>query len=73
MIYKNYQAQISYSEEDDVFIGRVVNVEHDIIAFDGYSVEELKQAFKTVIDDYLLDCANAGRQPESPLLEEMAA
>jgi predicted HicB family RNase H-like nuclease len=73
MIYKNYHAQISYSEEDDVFIGRVVNVERDIIAFDGYSVEELKQAFKTVIDDYLQDCEKAGRQPESPLLEEMAA
>ena len=73
MIYKNYRAEISYSEEDEVFIGRVVNMETDIIAFDGYSVEELKQAFKAVIDDYLRDCLAVGKQPEKPMLEALAA
>lgn len=73
MIYKNYRAEINYSEDDEVFVGRVVNIEHDMIAFDGCSVEELKQAFKAVIDDYLQDCANASKQPEQPILEEIAA
>ena len=66
MIYKNYKAEISYSEEDEIFIGRVTNIQHDIIAFDGYSVEELKQSFKTVIEDYLQDCANIGKQLNPP-------
>jgi predicted HicB family RNase H-like nuclease len=68
MIYKNYRAEISYSEEDEVFVGRVVNIERDMIAFDGYSVEELKQAFKVVINDYLQDCVNTGKSPEKPLI-----
>jgi len=71
MIYKNYYAEINYSEEDEIFVGRVVNIERDIIAFDGYSVEELRQAFKTVIEDYLEDCAKANILPEKP--EEIAA
>ena len=66
LIYKNYRAEISYSEEDALFIGRVVNIEQDIIAFDGESVAELKQAFAQVIEDYLQDCANAGKQAEQP-------
>lgn len=66
MIYKNYRAEISYSEEDALFIGRVVNIERDIIAFDGESVAELKQAFAQVIEDYLQDCANSGKHAEQP-------
>lgn len=72
MNYKGYQAQISYSEEDEIFIGRIMNIENDIIAFDGYSVEELQQALKTVVDDYIDDCIKAGKQPEAPQ-QEIAA
>ena len=70
MIYKNYQAHISYSEEDEIFFGRVVNLERDMIAFDGYSVAELKQSFQAAIEDYLQDCKDAGKKPENPTLEQ---
>lgn len=66
MIYKNYRAEISYSEQDELFVGRVVNIEHDIIAFDGRSVDELKHAFKAAIDDYLQDCLALHKQAEQP-------
>ena len=69
MIYKNYEAQISYSEEDEIFFGRVVNLKRDMIAFDGCSVAELKQSFHTAIEEYLQDCKDAGKQPEKPTLE----
>ena len=66
MNYKGYQAHISYSEEDEIFVGRVTNIEHDIIVFDGTSVAELQQALKAVIDEYIEDCIKAGKQPEQP-------
>lgn len=72
MIYKNYRAEISYSEEDALFIGRVVNIEHDMIAFDGASVDELKQSLTRAIEEYLQDCANARKLPEQPT-ESIAA
>ena len=68
MIYKNYEAQISFSEEDEIFFGRVVNIERDIIAFDGCSVQELKQSFQLAIEEYLQDCKDTGKKPENPIL-----
>lgn len=70
MMYKNYEAQISYSEEDEIFFGRVVNIKHDMIAFDGISVEELKLSFHAAIEDYLQDCKEAGKKPEKPILQK---
>jgi predicted HicB family RNase H-like nuclease len=73
MIYKNYEAQISYSEDDEIFVGRVVNVEFDMIAFDGTSITELKTAFKSAVDDYLQDCSDINKLPETPLLQKVTA
>lgn len=70
MIYKNYEAKISYSEEDEIFFGRVVNLERDMIAFDGVSVEELKQSFHAAIEEYLQDCKETGKKPEKPILQK---
>ncbi len=66
MKYKGYEAVIEYDEEDQLFFGRVINIE-DIIVFDGLSVDELKQAFQTVIDQYLADCQAFNKSPETPL------
>ena len=54
MRYKDYEAVIEYDESDRLFFGRVINIE-DIIVFDGLSVDELEQAFKTAIEQYLMD------------------
>lgn len=66
MKYKGYEALIEYDEEDQLFFGRVINTE-DIIIFDGLSVDELKQAFQTVIEKYLADCQTLNKSPETPL------
>ena len=54
MRYKDYEAVIEQDESDRLFFGRVINTE-DIIVFDGLSVDELEQAFKTAIEQYLMD------------------
>ena len=72
MNYKGYQAQITYNEEDEIFIGHISNIQQDIIAFDGNSIAELQQALKAVINEYLEDCIKAGKQPEEPI-QKMAA
>ncbi len=38
----------------------------DVISFHGESIEEVRQAFKEAIDDYLADCAAQGRDPDKP-------
>ena len=68
MKYKGYEAIVEYDEEDRLFFGRVINIQ-DIIVFDGLSVDELEQAFQTVIDQYLADCQSSNKAPETPVSE----
>jgi predicted HicB family RNase H-like nuclease len=63
MKYKEYEATIEYDEVDQIFFGRVINT-RDVISFDGESVEELKQSFETVIEEYLDDCKKEGKKPD---------
>lgn len=65
MNYKGYHGQVSYDEEAKLFHGEVVGLK-DVITFQGTSVEELEQAFKDSVDDYLEFCKELGRTLEKP-------
>lgn len=52
MKYKGYEGQAVYDEQAKLFHGDVIGLK-DVITFQGTSVEELEQAFKDSIDDYL--------------------
>ena len=49
MTYRGYTAEIYYSDEDECFVGDVVNID-DIICFHGDTDEELRAAFEGVVD-----------------------
>lgn len=61
--YKGYIGTVGYSEEDEVFFGKVEGV-NALINFEGESVKELKKAFEEAIDDYLAYCEAEGLSPE---------
>ena len=63
MKYKGYEATIEFDEIDEVFFGNVINT-RDVISFDGKTVNELKQSFEAVIDEYLEDCRKEGKEPD---------
>jgi predicted HicB family RNase H-like nuclease len=65
MEYKGYRAKVEFDEQADLFHGEVIDT-RDVITFQGRSVDELKQAFKDSVDDYLDWCAERGKQPEKP-------
>jgi predicted HicB family RNase H-like nuclease len=65
MKYKGYEAVIEFDEEDRLFVGKVINT-RDIIVFDGLSVTELEQSFQAVINEYLADCGEIGKEPNKP-------
>lgn len=64
MNYKGYHGQVNY-EEAKLFHGEVVGL-RDVITFQGTSVDELEQAFKDSIDEYLDFCKELNRAPEKP-------
>ena len=65
MQYKGYQAHIEYDDDARVFHGEVLNLK-DVITFEGTCVEDLRQAFKDSVEDYLEFCRSRGEKPEKP-------
>jgi len=63
MKYKGYIGHVEYDDDAKIFHGEVVGLS-DIITFQGRSVDELEQAFKGSVDDYLNWCKERGEKPE---------
>ena len=62
MTYRGYTAEIIYSDEDECFVGHVVNPGDDIIGFHGDTDEELRDAFEGVVDLHI----KVKERPENP-------
>ena len=63
--HRGYTAHVEFDAEDMIFIGRVVGI-RDGVNFDGTTVEEIEQAFKESVDNYLSACDKLGQKPEKP-------
>ena len=62
MTYRGYTAEIICSQEDECFVGHVVNPCDNIIGFHGDTDEELREAFENVVDLHV----KVKEQPENP-------
>jgi predicted HicB family RNase H-like nuclease len=63
--YKGYTGAFDFEPDDDAFHGEVGGV-RDVAHFSGRSVDELRQAFREAVDDYLAACAGIGKKPDKP-------
>jgi len=63
--YKGYAGDIEIDSDANVLYGRVLDI-RDLVTFEGETVEEIKQAFKDSVDDYLEFCAELGKEPDKP-------
>ena len=63
--YKNYAGQVNYDGEARIFHGEVIDT-RDVITFQGKNVDEIEQAFRESVDDYLEFCKERGEQPDKP-------
>ena len=65
MKYKSYVARIDYDEVDRIFVGHLAGIK-DIVGFHGTTVDELENAFRESVDDYLAICEETGRPAQKP-------
>jgi len=65
MEYKGYIGIVEYDSDAKLFHGDVVNT-RDVITFQGTTVDEIEQAFKESIQDYISWCKEEGVEPEKP-------
>lgn len=55
MKYKGYTGHVEYDDEAKIFHGEVLGIK-DVVTFQGTTVDEIEQAFKDSVDDYLAFC-----------------
>lgn len=60
--YKNYTCQVTYYNVKDCLVGKVLGMSQ-IRTFNAQSIADIKAAFHNAVDDYLLACAESGKEP----------
>lgn len=63
MNYKGFIGSVAFSEEDNVFFGKIEGID-GLVNFEGDNVSELKKAFHEAVDDYLAFCEEHGIEPQ---------
>jgi len=65
MRYKGYLGSVHYSDDDQVFFGKVEYIK-SLINYEGTDVKSLQSAFHEAINDYLSLCEEENKEPERP-------
>ena len=63
MEYKGYFGKVEYSNDDNVFFGKVEGIA-DSVSFEGANTVDLKKAFCEAVDDYLDMCERMHKVPD---------
>ncbi len=61
--YKNYIGSVEYDLTDKCLFGKVLFID-DLVTYEGYTIEELENAFHEMVDDYLETCKAIGKEPQ---------
>lgn len=69
MRYKEYTGHVEYDDEAKIFHGEVLGIK-DVVTFQGTTVDEIEQAFKDSVDDYLAFCKERGEEPDIASFEK---
>ena len=69
--YKGYTGEVTIDGNADVLSGVVLDI-RDVVTFEGDTVNEIKQAFRDSIDDYLNFCHELGRKANKPFSGKLA-
>ena len=65
MEYKGYTGQVEFDAEAGLFHGEVLDT-RDVITFQGTTVDDIQQAFRESVDDYLDFCNEPNENPDKP-------
>jgi len=65
MEYKEYFGSVNYSDEDQVFFGKIEHI-RSLVSYEGETVQTIKKAFQEAVDDYLEFCEQEQKEPEKP-------
>ena len=61
--YKNYYTQLQYSEEDNLFYGKLEGIK-DLVSFHGTTIDSFEISFRDAVESYLDFCKEMEKTPE---------
>ena len=61
--HRGYEGSILFSEEDNMFHGRIL-LPRDSVSYGGDNLEELEKNFREATDEYLSFCEAENKQPD---------
>ncbi len=61
--YRGYGGSVEFSREDRCLHGRIEFIE-DLVTFEGVTCDEIEEAFRAAVDDYLETCKAVGKDPD---------
>lgn len=64
--YKGYKGTVEYSKEDNCLFGRVLGMGKHLIAYEGHTIDELRNDFEAGVSSYLEVCIADGVSPVKP-------
>ena len=67
--YNDFYGSVEYSASDECFFGKIIGTA-DLVTFEGKSVDNLKKAFREAVEDYLVLCKEAGKEPQKSALSK---
>ena len=65
MEFKGYVGSAHYSDEDEVFHGKLEGI-RDLVTFEANDTAGLKKQFREAVNDYLKWCKTRGKTPDLP-------
>ena len=63
MEYQGYVGSVEFSQEDNLFYGKVMGI-RSLISYEGTTAKELVEDFHRAVEDYLLLCKETRQAPE---------
>ena len=63
LIYKEFYGSINFDQEEKMFYGQIEFI-RDLINYEAKDGEGLVKSFEEAVDDYLLSCKEAEKEPD---------
>jgi predicted HicB family RNase H-like nuclease len=63
LTYKGFIGSVHFSTDDRVFFGKIEGI-NDLVTFEGTTVDELENAFKSMVEEHINDCKAEGKSAE---------
>lgn len=63
--HKGYSGSIKPSVEDQCLFGEILFI-NDLITYEGETLPQLDEAFKSAVERYLAHCKKIGKSPDKP-------